>query len=247
MRKVGRSSIFGMMSSQIGLAITIGLIHFPSLLSSNEQNETDWLQLASHNFFEEKSEEPKTEIINVPLCEEKKWYFELKPAYFYFLDSEMRSFFSDGGFTIRAETGYKFWGPLIVWADGGYFQKTGSSIGGSHHLEIKLATITLGLKIVHSFNRYISAYVGAAPRLFLLMLDNDSPYVRGTDNEIGIGGGFDAGFWIFPIPNWPNFFIDAFADISWKNMKVDPDEISSGDSDVNLNSLSTGIGVGFRF
>lgn len=183
-----------------------------------------------------------------PYCDpEKRWYFEIEPGYYYLTDPDMRKFFDNGGFTIRAETGYRFYKFLIVWLDAGYFQKEGKAIGGQEKLELKLATLTLGLKGIYYFNSCAAVYAGAGPRLFMMMLDNDSPFVRGDDNEIGIGGGFDAGFWFFPIPQWPHFFFDAFADYSWKKMKVEPDEISSLDSDTDVSGLSVGLGIGVRF
>jgi hypothetical protein len=93
----------------------------------------------------------------------------------------------------------------------------------------------------------MSFYAGAGPRLFLMMLDNDSPHVRGEDNEIGIGAGFDGGLWLYPIPKWKNFFLDLFADYSWKKLKVEPDEISSSDNDVDVSGLSFGLGLGIKF
>lgn len=183
-----------------------------------------------------------------PWCDpEKRWYFEIEPGYFWFTDRDMRRFFDDGGFTIRAETGYRFYGPFTVWIDAGYFQKEGTAIGGTEKLEIKLATITLGLKAIYYFNSCVAVYGGVGPRLFMMMMHNDSPFVRGDDNEIGIGGGFDAGFLFFPVPQWPNFFFDAFGDYSWKQMKIEADEISSLDNDINLSSFSVGLGIGIRF
>jgi hypothetical protein len=185
------------------------------------------------------------EIPEIP-CE-KKWYFEIKPGYFYFTDADMREFFGNGGFTFRAETGCKIWGPLNVWVDGGYFQKDGRAIGGDEKLEIKLASITLGFKLIHYFHPRIAVYAGAGPRLVMMMMKNHSPFVRGDDNEIGIGGGFDAGVWLFPIPKWKNVFLDLFADYSWKKMKIEPDEISSDDFDVDVGGISAGLGLGVRF
>jgi len=178
---------------------------------------------------------------------EKKWYFEIKPGYYLLTDKDMREFFGHGGFTARVQAGCKVWGPMIVWFDGGYFQKSGTAIGGTEELELKLATITLGLKGIYYWNDYVAMYAGAGPRLFMMMMKNDSPFVRGDDNEIGIGGGFDAGFWFFPIPQWKSFFLDLFADYSWKKMKVEEDEISSDDFDVDVSGLSIGIGLGIKF
>ena len=199
---------------------------------------------------QEESIEPQKEIafdLDPWKDPEKRWYFDLKPGYYYLADPDMRKFFDDGGFTIRGEFGYKFYKPLMVWVDAGYFQKEGYAIGGNHKLDLKLATITLGLKGIHYFNSYVAVYGGLGPRIFMMMLHNDSPFVRSEDNEVGIGGGFDAGFWVFPIPQCPDFFFDAFADYSWKNMSIAPDEISSADSDVDVSGLSVGLGLGVRF
>jgi hypothetical protein len=175
------------------------------------------------------------------------WYFEIKPGYYFLTDHSMRQFFDNGGFTLRGEAGYKLWGPLTLWFDGGYFQKNGYALGGTEKSDLLLATLSLGLKTIFYPHDRFAFYLGAAPRLFLMMLDNDSPYVRGTDNEIGLGGGFQGGIWLFPISGWKNFFIDLFADYSWKVMKIDPDEISSEDFDVDVSGVSAGIGLGIRF
>lgn len=198
-------------------------------------------------------EEAKEETLPQNICDsndcrsEKRWYFEVQPGVFFFTDSEMRHFFGDHPFTCRGEFGYRLCGPLTIWVDGSYLQASGKAIGGHEKIELKLATMTLGLKWVQYFNDAFAFYAGAGPRLFMMMLDNDSLFVRGTDNEIGIGGGFDAGFWIFPVPKWPNFFFDLYSDYSWKKMNVDPDEISSRDHDVNISGLSVGLGLGIRF
>lgn len=182
-----------------------------------------------------------------PYCDPLKlWYFTLKPGYFYFKDNDMRHFF-DGGFTFRAETGRRFWDHFMVWIDGGYFKKKGSAIGGPERLKIQIATITLGLKGIYYFNSWSAAYAGLGPRLFMMLLHNSSPHVRSDDNEIGIGGGFTAGLWFFPTYRWENLYLDFFADYSMKKLKVEPDEISSIDNDVDVSGLTAGVGIGFRF
>jgi hypothetical protein len=49
------------------------------------------------------------------------------------------------------------------------------------------------------------------------------------------------------VPCYPNIFFDLFADYSWKKMKVEADEISSFDSDVDVSGLTGGLGLGVRF
>ncbi len=213
-----------------------------------EQPEASDRSIAASASNEEEIDSKDLGFDSAPCCDpEKKWYFEFKPGYFLFTDKDMQKFYDNGGFTFRFEGGCKVWGPMIVWFDAGYFQKSGKAIGGDHDLDIKLATITLGLKGIYYFNSYAAFYAGAGPRLFMMMMKNDSPYVRGEDNEIGIGGGFDAGFWFFPIPQWKNFFLDLFADYSWKKLKVEADEISSYDFDVDVSGLSVGLGLGIKF
>jgi hypothetical protein len=182
-----------------------------------------------------------------PAVEVPKWHFEVQPGYYLFTDADMRQFYDNGGFTIRGEFGYKFWGPLMVWIDGSYFQKDGHALGGTEKLKFMLATITLGLKAHWYLHPRVAFYVGAAPRLFMLKNHNDSPFVRSVDNEIGVGGGFDAGFWFFPIPQWDNLFLDLFADYSWKKMQIEEDEISSLDNDINCSGTTFGLGLGIRF
>ena len=178
---------------------------------------------------------------------EKRWYFEFKPGYLFFTDNDMNRFFNNGGFSFRGEVGRRFYGPFIVWVDGGYFWSNGHAIGGVEKVDCHLASITLGLKAIYYFHESAAVYIGAGPRLFLMMIRNYSPFVRGDDNAIGIGGGFNGGFWFSPIPHYPNIFFDLFADYSLKTMKVDPDEISSDDTDVNVSSLTAGLGLGIRF
>ena len=177
----------------------------------------------------------------------KKWYFELKPGYFYFTDHEQHNYFGNGGWTLRAEAGANFWGPVIVWIDGGDVQKEGRAMGGLDKIDFKLATLTLGLKGFYKYNQYASFYLGAAPRLFMMLMQNDSPFVRGDDNAVGIGLGADAWIWIYPIPSCTNIFLDLLVNYSLKTLKIEPDEISSLDNDVNVGSLTGGLGFGVRF
>ena len=179
--------------------------------------------------------------------ETRRWYFEVEPGYYYLTDQLMREFFNTGGFTFRAELGYRFWKPLIVWADGGYFQKKGKAIGSTEDIHIKLASLTVGLKAIHYFHERFAVYGGAGPRLFMMLLDNNTPNIRSEDNKFGFGGGFDAGFWIFPFKKSDNLFFDVFADYSLKTMGTDEDLLSSEDFDVDVSGLSIGIGFGGRF
>lgn len=178
---------------------------------------------------------------------EKRWYIEVKPGYYYFTDKTMRQFFDNGGWTARAEMGYRFWKPLAVWLDAGYFQKKGHALGGSQDLRLKLATITLGLKGIFYWGNSFAFYGSAGPRLFMMLLHNDSTFVRSEDNQVAIGGGFSAGLWIFPVPWVRDLFLDLFADYSWKNMGIDKDENSSFNFDVNVSGITGGLGLGYRF
>jgi hypothetical protein len=176
-----------------------------------------------------------------------RWYFEVKPGFYYFTKQTMRQFYGDGGFTIRAELAYKAYGPLFAYLDGGYFQKDGKAIGTLLNTNIKIGTITMGIKGVYSPFDAVSLYAGLGPRLFMLMVDNDSPFVRGDDNAFGIGGGFAAGAWVYPLPSYRNFFLDLFVDYSWKKLKIDEDEISSYDYDIDISGVSVGAGLGLKF
>ena len=179
--------------------------------------------------------------------EENRWYFEVEPGYFYFTDKDMRDFFGDGTFTIRAETGYKFWKPLTVWIDAGYLQKDGSALGGTEKLHLRIASLSFGLKALFTPHEVVSLYVGAAPRLFMMLLHNECLYVRSEDNQVGIGGGFDAGLWLYPFPQNRNIFFDFFIDYSLKRMKTEEDPDCSFNFDVDISGITAGGGIGIKF
>lgn len=192
-------------------------------------------------------EDPIDEEQKLQPLPEKNWYFEVKPGYYYFTNSTMRQFFDNGGFTIRGEAGYKLWGPLDLWFDGSYFHKDGHTLESTEGSEMMLATLSLGLKLLWIPKDYLAFYAGAAPRIFLMTLHNDSPFVRSDDNEIGLGAGFQGGFWIMPIPQYRDLFFDFFGDYSWKTMVIEPDEVSSDDYDLDISGISFGVGIGVRF
>lgn len=185
------------------------------------------------------------------LCEKTRWYFELQPGYFFFTNHTMRTHFDHGGFTGRGEIGYRFWKPLTVFVDGGYFQKHGQSIGGGGETKIQIASLTVGLKAIYYFHEVIAGYLGAGPRLFMVAIHNYSSYVRGKDEAFALGGGFKGGFWVFPFYQFRNYsqniFFDVFGDFSLKTIDIDEDEMSSEDYDVNINGFTFGLGVGLRF
>lgn len=178
---------------------------------------------------------------------DRNWYVEVKPGYYYFTTPLMRRFYENGGFTIRGEAGYRFYNPLVLWMDAGYFHKDGWVIDGYESTCLTLGTLTIGLKTLFYFHPRVAVYLGAGPRLFLMEITNESPYVPGKDNEIGVGGGFTAGFWFFPFAKANNLFIDLFADYSAKDMGLEEDEVSSQTYNVDLSGLTAGLGVGFRF
>lgn len=177
----------------------------------------------------------------------KRWYIEVKPGYYYFTDSSMREFFNKGGFTIRGETGYRFWKPFTVWLDAGYFEKKGHALGRDDHTKIMLGTFTIGLKTIFDLADWLSFYAGAGPRLFLLKMHNETPFIRSIDNEINFGGGFQGGFWLYPIPCYRPFFLDLFVDYSWKKMRIHECELSSANFDLDVSGISAGVGLGIKF
>lgn len=185
--------------------------------------------------------------VNRSIDPEKKWYFELLPGYFRFSDSRMRQFFGSGGFTARGEAGCRFYNPFAVWIDGGYFWQSGKALGGNEELKIQIASLTLGLKLIFDINDTFAFFCGAGPRLFILLLNNDCAFVRGDDQEVAIGGGFDAGFRISPFRGYRPFFFDLLIDYSLRNINVDEDENCSYNFDVDISGITAAIGVGIRF
>ncbi len=173
------------------------------------------------------------------------WSINLKPGYFYFDDKDLRKIYHTGAYAVHLETNYEdSHSPFALWIDGGYLVKSGRSIGGHSPTKIQSASFTAGLKAFWRFNSTIFWYAGAGPRLFLLWVENDSPFVEKHTSNIGVGGGYVSGFWIFPTEH---FFIDLFLDYSLRRFDRDNDSSASKTYDVHLDGPMAGIGLGLRY
>lgn len=226
---------------------------FHTGFSQAPENDKEWNWISTYNPDEEEESEEEAPTVVEALpgpstpSEMPRWYFVAKPGFYYLTDPDMRTYFHNGGFTIRGEFGYRIWKPFYVWFDGGYFEKKGKPIGGSTDLKMQMASITLGFKAIGYLHERFALYAGAGPRVLMTVIHNNSPFVRERDDGLGIGGGFIGGFWVFPFPQTNEIFFDFFADYTLNQINLEEDLVSSYDNDINASGLSFGVGVGVRF
>ncbi|MGD2169863.1 MAG: hypothetical protein PVI40_06450 [Chlamydiota bacterium] len=169
-------------------------------------------------------------------------YIDIKPGYFYPTSSRLRQIYETGGFNGQLELGFFPINWLAIWMQGGAYWRDGLAVNSDVETHIIIATGTLGLKGVYEFNRYISAYLGAGARYFYLHIRNNSDFVQRKVIKNKIGGGFTAGFWIFPKPGYPLFF-DVFVDYGTR--KVDFSGVNR--NNLKLDGTTAGIGLGCQF
>ncbi len=176
----------------------------------------------------------------------ERWFLEFKPGYYYLTGACARAIYDHGGFAFRFEADYRIYSDyLLIWFDGGYFTKNGHSLGGeSISTKMQLGSITLGLKGIYFWD-YCAIYGGAGPRLFILSVENDTPYVK-DQNKTGVGGGFTAGLLIFP---WARSlgFLDLFVDYSLKSVDFSSSGTMIGRDNVDIGGITAGAGLGVRF
>jgi hypothetical protein len=172
------------------------------------------------------------------------WYVEAKPGFYYFTDRSVREILGTGTFSIKAEAGCQFYGPLAIWLDGGYFSKEGNAVGGSGKCGLKMGNITMGAKAILFYNPKFAFYAGLGPRIFFIHIHNCSPFVEHHQNSTEIGGAFQAGFWILPIRH---LFIDLFLDYSYIKFTPPKNGVSTFVYQTDLSGLAYGLGIGVRF
>lgn len=176
----------------------------------------------------------------------KGWYAEIKPCYFYPTSHTMKEIFNNGGGSVRGEIGYFFNKTIAAWLDGGYFQETGKAIHADYNVDIRLGSLTLGLKAFGWIQDWCALYAGVGPRAFFLRLHNHSPYVDPYNNKNLIGTGLTGGVWFLPGSN-RNVIIDFFLDLSIGNAHFSHSSKGSEMHNVLVNGLSIGAGLGYKF
>lgn len=173
-----------------------------------------------------------------------RWYFAVKPGYFYPTDEVVRKIFHHGGFSMRGEIDWEMWKTLALWLDGGCFWKSGHAIGGSEKNSMQVGSATVGLKGFWFPHPRAGFYAGLGPRLFILKVQNHSSFVKKHETKVGLGGGFTAGFLVFHPQD--HLFLDLFLDYSVKEIEGHPNGIASKVHDINLDGLTAGVGIGWR-
>lgn len=170
-------------------------------------------------------------------------FAEVKAAYFRPDSNKFRRIYSDNGI-YGLEVSCQAWNQFYAWTSVSYFSKRGSSIGVHDRTRIMLAPVGFGLKYLYCINR-ATLYLGLGALGTYLHIRDHSPYVVRKTSKWGWGGIAKAGVLV---DICKSVFVDCFIDYSFTEMDFhEKHHKTIYRHRIDLNSLSVGAGLGYRF
>jgi OmpW family len=165
------------------------------------------------------------------------WIAEVRAGYFYPNASKFRKIYRDGGAEGELEISgvYFDW---RAWANVGYFQKNGHSIGLHDKTTIRMVPISFGFKYEFLLCGCVHPYVGAGITYTVFNSKNDSYYVKEHVKKGGFGAVVKSGAY-FDVSD--SLLLDFFVDYYYQKIHF----YQSSNTDVG--GLRMGLGLGYRF
>ena len=156
---------------------------------------------------------------------------EIKGGYFYPSEKAFRDIYG-GGFSMGGEISVEVLKNLSLWAGGNYFKKTGKLTFTQEDTEIKIPSITIGLKYEFPIGKFIP-YLGLGIAYY--MYKESNPIGAVETNEIGYIGKTGANVYVAS-----HFLLDIFLNYTYC-------EIQPADFKIDIGGFNAGIGIGCKF
>jgi len=136
--------------------------------------------------------------------------------------------------------------PFYIWSNIEYMENSGHSVGGNEKTELYCLPLSLGIDVRHYLAPRVHVYLGAGVRYFLTHVRNHSDFVPFKTTTHGFGSVFRTGL-VFQI--YERFFADFAFDYSIQQVRFNKATTENNVElrDLNLNGISLGIGVRYRF
>jgi len=132
------------------------------------------------------------------------------------------------------------------WFDVGYFEDRGRSIPLHNKTRIRLLPLGFGVKYIFPVFSCLNAYVGGGGLYSFLRIKDHSPFVKRHIRKNEWGGIVKIGF-TYSVTC--HLYIDIFADYLFQRFDFHrhPRHRFVERNDLNLNGVSVGAGIGFKF
>lgn len=178
---------------------------------------------------------------------------EIKGGYFFFVNSDMKEVYNQGGTDVQLAGSVPIWSVLNAYASVGYIQKSGHSISDSSgicgtikHQKTSLWEVpfSLGLRAAIPWGDHVQYYLTVGPRYFLAYAHNNSDYVPRHMHANGLGMFGNTGFLFL----WRHFTFDLFGEYSYVRMGFHGHGPSgSYHNRPELSGVTCGGGFGYSF
>ena len=184
------------------------------------------------------------------LCFSYEPYVEFKIGARRFTESDLRKIYTDWCPSYGVEAGVNFCDCFIGCLNYGYAFHKGRSyidhppaaVDLSHHTEISMHNLDVVVKALYACNPCTTLYAGIGPRLFIVSIDNSSPYVQQSVNKSKIGGVVTGGLHV----RWRCLYLDPFFEYGFIKMHFSQNKSSKRFS-AHFDNVFLGVGIGMQF
>jgi hypothetical protein len=162
---------------------------------------------------------------------------QARAGYFYFANHAAREIYHTGTPDVEIEGSLSINRRFTPWMNINYVWKEGRSEALSDKTELKMGTLSLGVKRYFERKFYLGLGLSAA----YLHLEDDSPYLPKTTRRWGAGVVGKSG-WLIQLNKC--LFLDLFFDYYYQPMHA---RSSLSTHHVDVGGFRTGGGIGSRF
>jgi|694.fasta_scaffold22929_2 outer membrane protein W len=166
---------------------------------------------------------------------------ELRVGYFYPSSKLLRQIYRSGGVEGELEVSKTFENNWQVWANAGYFGRSGHSRGLHHRTTLQIIPLSMGTKYVFLPCSRFRPYIGIGPSYTFVNIRNHSRYVKKHSNKQGAGFVVKSGAY-YQLTR--RFVLDVFFDYYFQRAHFHSARSCRGH---NLGGLRTGIGIAYTF
>jgi hypothetical protein len=172
-------------------------------------------------------------------------WLEIKPSYFFFATSPMKTIYNHGGFEIQGSGSVPVYRWFDFYASLGYRKAWGRALNTCEKTNVYVVPFDIGLKPVFNFAERFYSFFAIGPRFFYLHQRNTSPYVDCTVSGAGVGLFLNGGLNVLFAEH---FLVGAFGEYSYEKKKFCPKKQNVySNGPVQVGGFAFGISLGYAF
>jgi len=172
-------------------------------------------------------------------------WLEVKPSYFLFTNSVMRSIYHHGGVEIQGSASIPVWNYLDFYTSIGYRRVHGHALNTCENTTLTVLPCDIGLKPIINFCERFYYFFAIGPRFFYFRQHNTSPYVdcKITGGNVGLFANTG-----FNVELSHNLLLGIFGEYSYEKKAICPQKPNVySNGSVQMGGIAVGISFGYAF